>query len=60
MIKFELFRNDISIEIYSRSNNLTQLELLKEASKTIQREVIKLEQNPSAFIIRQPSNDQLP
>ena len=43
MQKYEFYRNDISIEVTARKENMTKLQMLKEASKELQREVMRLE-----------------
>lgn len=59
MIKFEFYRNDISIELYSRDNKVSKLELMKESIKTLQREVIKYESDSNSGLIRPASSDFL-
>jgi hypothetical protein len=57
--KLELRGIGIYIEIYQRDNRLTKLEILKEAYKTIKREVLRHEPTTSSGISGESNNNGL-
>ncbi len=59
MKKVEIQGLGVHIEIYKRKEQLTDLEVLKEAEKAIRRMVMKYEQHINLGIDKPTSSDQL-
>lgn len=49
----------VHVEIYKRNDKLTDLETVKEAIKTLQREVLRVESKLNTGIGRQSNSDEL-
>lgn len=59
MKKIEVSGLGVFVEVYKRKDSLTDIEMLKEAVKTLQREVLRVQSNSSNGIPRPINNNEL-
>lgn len=56
MKKIEVQGLGVWVEVYKRKDVLTDLEMLQEAVKTLQRELLRVQSNTNNYIHREPNS----
>lgn len=59
MKKIEVQGLGVFVEVFKRKDILTDLEMLREAIKTLQREVLRVESSPNSHISGQSNSNSL-